>query len=69
MVSKARYDRRRRRARRLGHTNRIAYLEDTRMDEATLRTLCPLGSAVMILVLAGAFYAVIRAGLHAAAGH
>ena len=68
-VSKARYDPRRHRARRLCHTNRIAYLEDIRMDEAKLRTLCNLGSAVMILALAGAFYAVIRAGLQAAAGH
>jgi hypothetical protein len=39
------------------------------MDEAKLRTLCNLGSVVMILCLAGAFYAVIRAGLQAAAGH
>ena len=39
------------------------------MDEAKLRTLCNLGSIVMILALAGAFYAVIRAGLQAAAGH
>lgn len=38
------------------------------MDEGKVRTLCNLGSVVMLLVLAGAFIAVIRAGLQAAAG-
>lgn len=39
------------------------------MDEKKLMMIVNLGSAVMILVLAGAFFAVIRAGLNAAAGH
>lgn len=38
------------------------------MDERKLQTLINLGSAVMLLVLAGAFVAVLRAGL-GAAGH
>jgi hypothetical protein len=37
------------------------------MDEKKLMTIINLGSAVMILVLAGAFVAVIRAGLAALA--
>jgi hypothetical protein len=37
------------------------------MDEKKLMTIVNIGSAVMILVLAGAFVAVIRAGLQAAA--
>jgi hypothetical protein len=37
------------------------------MDEGKVRTLCNLGTVVMALVLAGAFIAVIRAGLQAAA--
>jgi hypothetical protein len=39
------------------------------MDERKLMTIVNLASAAMILVLAGAFIAVIRAGLNAAAGH
>ncbi len=35
------------------------------MDEKKLMTIVNLGSAVMILILAGAFIAVIRAGLAA----
>ena len=50
-------------------SKRIAYTEEAeRMDEGKLRTLVNLSSVVMILILAGAFVAIIRAGLQAA-GH
>ena len=39
------------------------------MDEKKLMTLVNLGSAVMVLILAGAFIAVIRASLQAAGAH
>jgi hypothetical protein len=39
------------------------------MDEKQLMTIVNLGSAVMVLVLAGAFVAVIRAAMSVGAGH
>ena len=39
------------------------------MDEKKLMTIVNLSSAVMVLVLAGAFVAVIRAAMSVAAGH
>lgn len=49
--------------------NAYATKGDGPMDEKKLMTIVNLASAVMILVLAGAFFAVIRAGVNAAAGH
>lgn len=39
------------------------------MDEKKLTTLVNIGTVVLVLVLAGAFMAVIRASLQAVGGH